>query len=98
MEVHLYSSATNHTNGTVLCTYNVAPFVGKHKNEITTTESSGIHDVDVTSIIPLIGVKRVTGSVLACGGENQTGTYTGASTVRAFSDTAHTVPVDLTIE
>ena len=96
VEVHVYSSHANHTTGTVLCTYKVHPFTGKHNITLENT-TSGIDDIDVITTVEGIVVTRVAGSALFCGPENQTGTYTGASTVRAYSDTAHNNQVNIAI-
>ena len=96
IEVHVYSSHANHTSGTVLCTYNVAPFVGEHNNTLSNTGSAP-DDVKVVSTVEGIAVTRVTGSALVCGNASQTATYTGVTTLRAYSDTAHEDQVDLTV-
>ena len=96
IEVHVYSSHANHTAGTVLCTYTIKPFVGTHENTLENTTGT-IKDLDLTTTVSNIPVTRVTGSALVCGNENQTAVYTGATTVRAYSNTAHTIQVPLTI-
>lgn len=96
MEVHLYASAGNHTNGTVLCTYTMAPFTGKHKSELTNT-TTGTDDIEMIATVANISVKRVAGVDLSCGAENQTGIYTGATTVRVFNDVEHKNQVDLSV-
>lgn len=94
-EAHVYSSGANHAAGTVLCTYTVPPFTENHNLTLENT-TTGVDDVGITSTIG-IAVKRVTGSALVCGPVEQTGTYTGASTARVYSDTAHTKQVDLSM-
>ena len=89
IEVHVYASAHNHTTNIVLCTYEVLPFTNKLANTYENTTTPTPDDVDVTTTAAEIGVKRVAGSALVCGPENQTAVYTGATTLTAFSDTAH---------
>ena len=94
-------ATAEHTKATgqTLCTYKVHEFVapnGKHENTLTNT-TTGTHDVDVTTTVEGIVVTRVHGSALVCGPVNQTAVYTGATTIRAYSDTAHTQQVSLTV-
>ena len=97
IEVHVWSSAANHvTASTPICTYNVHEFVGKHNNTLENT-TTGTHDVDVTTTVEGIAVTRVHGSALVCGSSTQFAVYTGATTLRAYSDTAHTKQVSLTV-
>ena len=95
IEIHVYSNTTNHTSGIVLCTFTIPPFVGNHSLTLENT-TSGIDDVNITATITGVA-KRVTGSALLCGPAEQNGVYTGASTVRAYKDTAHTEQVDLSM-
>ena len=96
LEIHVYSSHNNHTEGTILCTYKVAPFTNETANAYQNTTNAR-HDVDVTTTVSGIAVKKVSGSNLVCGGENQTAVYTGATTLRAYKDAAHKEQVDLTV-
>ena len=97
IEIHVYSSHANHTSGTVLCTYNISPFSNKLANTYENTTTPNPDDIDVTTTAEGIGVTRVTGSALVCGAENQTAVSTGATTLRAYSDTEHNNPVNLSL-
>ena len=96
-ETHVYSSHANHTSGTVLCTYNLAPFTNKLANTYENTTTPNPDDILVTTTAEGITMTRVSGSALVCGPENQTSTLTGAATLRAYSDTAHNNQVNLSL-
>ena len=96
LELHVYASHANHTAGTTLCKYKVAPFTNETANAYENT-TNATHDVDVTTTVSGVSVKRVSGSALACGAENQTAIYTGATTLRAYKDAAHKEQVDLIV-
>lgn len=79
------------------CRYVVHPFAFRGENTLeNTTGNPG--DVDVTTTVENIAVKRTFGSLFQCGSENQTSTYTGGTTMRAYSDEAHKTQVDLRVE
>ncbi len=81
--VELYMNELDHTNKKALCSLTVTPFVNKGNNTFTNTTGTP-DDVDVTSKVEGIAVDR-TGSLL-CGAKEQTATYTGTTTLRAFKD------------
>ena len=94
IEIHVYSSHANHTAGMVLCTYDILPFTNRLGNTYENT-TTGIDAVDVTTTIEGIAVRKTVGSVLVCGLENQTAVLTGATTLRAYSNSTHTNQVDM---
>lgn len=85
IEVHIYSSAANHTAGTSLCTITVEPATKLGSNTYTNVAGSPDH-VTVTSEVANIPVK-IHGSALICGTAT-TSTYTGGTTVKAYKDEA----------
>jgi len=81
--IDLYTSAANHTAGTVLCKLTVTPFV--NKKEITYTNTAGSpNDFDLKANVPGIGFTKE-GSILCPNGANPA-TYTGEITVTGFKD------------
>ena len=98
VEVHVYSNHHSHTTGTsVLCTYNIAPFQNKLANTYENTTTPDPDDIDVTTTAEGIVITRVTGSALVCGSLNQTAVHTGATTLTAYSDTAHNNQVSISL-
>jgi hypothetical protein len=91
-EVDIYKSVEG---GESLCTIKLAPFEGKTEATFTNTASSP-GDVDLTTSVSAISIER-TGSLL-CGKASNTVTYTGATTLRAYDNKAHTHQVALEIE
>jgi hypothetical protein len=91
-EVDVYK---NEATTESLCTIKVFPF--ESKSEATFTNTAGPPgDVDLTTSVSGVTVER-TGSLL-CGTANTTATYTGATTLKAYSNLAHTKQVALEIE
>ncbi len=90
MEIHIYSSATNHSNGTSMCTATIPEQSVLVATTYTNTPKATPADVDLTTEIDL--KDEIHGNPFLCGtGEN--GTYTGATTLRAFTDAAHSKPI-----
>jgi hypothetical protein len=82
-EIHVYSDA-GHTN--TICTYTALEFgVNEFKGENTYINNTGASpdDVEVTSTVQ-VSTQRTSGTFLDCGAANQTSTYTGGTTLRAY--------------
>lgn len=99
VEVHVYENATKHGSNQRLCTYLIRPFVnlkGQHVEDTTT--ASPKKDVDTITTIENIAVERTFGTLLSCGTQTQSQTYTGATTLRAYSDAGHTNQIGIALK
>lgn len=92
-EVDIYNSEANHKAGTTLCILKIAPFSNKPGVTFQNTEGT-VDDLDAVASLG-VAYER-TGSIL-CGAAAGEATYTGAETLKAYSNPAHTIQVDLGI-
>jgi hypothetical protein len=84
-EIHIYSEA-GHTN--TICTYTMLEFaVGQFKGEVTWVNNTSANpdDIEATTTVQ-VATQRTSGAFLDCGPLNQTSTYTGGTTFRAYKD------------
>jgi hypothetical protein len=82
-EFHIYSDA-GHIN--TICTYTILEFaVNQFKGENTwiNNTSASPDDIELTTTV-IFSVQRTVGPFIECGSVNQTSTYTGATTYRAY--------------
>lgn len=87
MEIHIYQSAEKQSKNESLCTVTIPVQGGLSEVTYTNTVEEPA-DVDATTEITKI-TTEVHGDP-TCGNKKQDATYTGATTIRAFSDAAHT--------
>ena len=88
--IKIFESAMKHTSNEPLCTYTIGAKNGLTGNTYSNTGAGATADVDITSTIQKVPVTKTQGPLLICGPNNQEGTYTGATTVRAYTSAAHT--------
>lgn len=87
VEIHVYLSAENHSKGSSWCTIRIPEQSTLVANTYTNT-TTGVKDIDITTELTITKLE-ITGS-FSCGLGVTEGTYTGATTVKAFTDAAHT--------
>jgi hypothetical protein len=93
--IHIFETAAKHEKNESLCTLTVAPFTNKSGVTYTNTTTPTPDDVDVSATTEGIALTR-TGSLL-CGSANQTATYTGSVTLKAFEDKGKATPENGTL-
>jgi len=96
IEIHIYSSAANHTSGTSLCTVTIGHVHNLSENVLENTTGAIPDDVDSTLEVGLIP-DVVHGSALLCGPKESTATYLGGITLRAYKNGTHTELTSLTV-
>lgn len=90
----VYGSHQGFTENNPRCVYQIAPQIGLTANTFTNTAGPPA-DVDMTT--QFFGVPyQVTGSMLVCG-TNGKGNYTGGTTLKAYSNAAHTTQIGLEV-
>lgn len=83
-EIHFYSNAEKHALGSSLCTIKIPPINNVVANTDTNIAGSPDHVTLITSVSGIPAEAHPEG--LVCGKTNQTGTFTGATTLKAYED------------
>lgn len=90
MEIHIYANATEHSNGKSMCKATIHEQGPVVANTYTNT-ATGTNDVDVTTELEI--ADEMSGNPFLCGTGGK-GSYTGGTTLKAFSDAAHTKQIN----
>lgn len=88
--IAIFQDQMAHETNEPLCTYTIGAKSGLSGSSYSNTGTGATADVDITSTIQKIPVTKTQGALAICGKVNQEATFTGATTVRAYTTPTHT--------